>query len=94
LIAGLGECRPIEPGKWRLIVGTPEDDADAALFALLSSLRGTPPRPLRTYTGEFVNGEWVFRRCEMDLMFEEIMEKALGLEPDADDDRRYGFKLP
>ena len=63
------------------------DEADAALFELLASLP-TPPR-FRSYVLEHIDGEWVFRRREIELAIEEV----LGPDAEGDDDRRYGFKL-
>jgi hypothetical protein len=72
---------------------TPEDDADAAaLLALISSLPKIPRR--RTYALEHIDGEWVFRRLELELVFDEVMEEIFGPDPALHDDRRSGFKLP
>jgi len=67
-------------------------DAAQALLAIIRSSPKIPPR--RTYTLEHVDGEWVFRRNESELAVDAALEAAFGLEPDPDDDRRYGFKLP
>jgi hypothetical protein len=67
------------------------DDAQALLDIIRSSPK-IPPR--RTYTLEHIDGEWVFRRNESELDVDAALEAAFGLEPDPDDDRRYGFKLP
>ncbi len=53
-----------------------------------------PHRPgRRTYVLEQIDGDWVFRRLEMELMVEEAFEEAFEADPEAHDDRRYGFKL-
>jgi hypothetical protein len=67
------------------------DEADAALTAWVKTLPHYPGR--RTYLLEHIDGEWIFRRHEIELMVEEAIEEAFGLDPEPDDDRRYGFKL-
>ena len=67
-------------------------DAVEAFLAEIRSLPKNPPR--RTYTLEHIDGEWAFRRNEAELAVDAALEAAFGLEPDPDDDRRYGFKLP
>jgi hypothetical protein len=68
------------------------DEADAALTEWVKSLPHWQPR--RTYLLEHVDGEWVFRRHGIELMVEEVFEEVFGADPEAHDDRRYGFKLP
>jgi hypothetical protein len=47
----------------------------------------------RTYTLEHIDGEWVFRRLKLELMFEQAMEETFGPDPALHDERRAGFKL-
>jgi hypothetical protein len=63
------------------------DAADRALVALISSMPKIPGR--RTYVLKPIDGEWVFRRDEVELMVEEAFEEVGGPDPEADDDRRY-----
>ncbi len=52
------------------------DAADRALLELLSTLPKIPGR--RTYVLEHIDGEWVFRRHEIELVFDDAMEEAFG----------------
>jgi hypothetical protein len=58
------------------------------LLDLVRSLPKIPDR--RTYTLEYINGDWVFRRRETELAFDLAMEEVFGVQPDPDDDRRFG----
>jgi hypothetical protein len=60
-------------------MGTP-DEADAALTAWVKSLPHYPGR--RTYLLEHIDGEWVLRRHEIELLVEEAIEEAFGLDPE------------
>ncbi len=71
-------------------MGTP-GEAVAKLGAWIKTLPHRPGR--RTYVLEQIDGDWVFRRLEMELMVEEAFEEAFEADPEAHDDRRYGFKL-
>lgn len=73
-------------------MGTPEDDADAALRTWITRLPKS--HGCRTYVLEHIDGEWVFRRDEVELIFDKVFEELFGPDPEAHDDRRTGFKLP
>ena len=73
------------------MMATEEDDPFTALGRIVSAAKRWPRR--RTYVLEQIDGEWVFRREEVELIVENIFEEIFGRDPDPDDDRRYGFKL-
>jgi hypothetical protein len=60
--------------------------------AFINSLPKIPRR--RTYTREHIDGEWVLRRLDLELAFDEAMEEMFGPDPALHDERRTGFKLP
>jgi hypothetical protein len=72
------------------IVSSEVAAAHRALTELLADGKGNG---YRKYLLEHTDGEWVFRRDELDLMVEIAIERAFGRSPEPDDDRRYGFNL-
>ena len=57
-------------------------------------IKTLPHRPgRRTYVLECIDGEWVFRRRENELIVEKAFEEVFRPDPEANDDRRHGFKL-
>jgi hypothetical protein len=66
-------------------------EAVAKLGAWIKTLPYRPGR--RSYVLEHRDNEWVSCRREIELIVEQAFEEVFGPDPEADDDRRHGFKL-